>query len=126
MTLRSFLCFALASLVPDASKADDTSAITGFVDDMMNGYESDAHASIKELCMQKWSKDYVMIEYCIQEQTEARSQAQQFDAMASKENTIIWGECVSKWSDDSDRVDWVMADYCISEQSQALERLKSN
>jgi hypothetical protein len=71
-----------------------------------------ANADIRSECFQKWNTDYRMVEYCISQQTEARSKLQRTPS------TPIKSRCIDKWNQD-----YRMVNYCIEQQSGSANRL---
>ena len=71
-----------------------------------------ANADIRSECFQKWNTDYRMVEYCISQQTEARSKLQRTPS------TPIKSRCIDKWNQD-----YRMVNFCIEQQSVSANRL---
>ena len=64
--------------------------------------------SIRENCEEKWEDDYSMVKYCIEKQTNAKSN------ISSYSHDNIRTNCENKWGDD-----YSMVEYCIKKQTEA-------
>ena len=70
------------------------------------------NADIRSNCFDEWGDDYSMVEWCIDNQTNAQNNVYRSPNNNIKEN------CFREWGDDYSMVEW-----CIENQTAALERL---
>ena len=68
--------------------------------------------TIRSNCIQKWNQNYPMIEWCINEQSNALYNVRRIP------NSSIKSRCLSKWGENYTMVEW-----CYAEQSGARRRL---
>ena len=80
---------------------------------------------IKQRCSAKWSTDYEMQKYCIDNQIEAANKfvdLRERHAEDSEEYKIL-GRCFGKWT-KQDNPDWEMVVYCTENQIKAYEAVR--
>lgn len=88
--------------------------------------DNETEEKLRSLCKDKWSTDYEMQKYCIDNQIEAVRGVKmiwdQYDEGA--EERAIINRCMNKWTDNNDRPDWEMVEYCTNNQIEAYEAVQ--
>ncbi len=74
-------------------------------------------AGIKENCMKEWGDNYRMVEYCVKQQSQAKSWLLSNSATISPE---IRRRCKSEW-----KTNYRMVKYCVEKQSKSKRNLNN-
>jgi len=77
-----------------------------------SGAQASAGSIIRSHCSSEWGTDYRMVEYCVNQQTEAHSKLQRIP------NNSMKSQCESEWG-----TDYRMIEYCYQTQAGAKQRL---
>ena len=76
-------------------------------------YSEPIKADIRSNCFAEWGEDYSMVEWCINEQSNAERNIYNLPDNNIKNN------CFREWGED-----YAMVEWCIKEQSGALQRIR--
>jgi hypothetical protein len=71
-----------------------------------------ANADIRSNCFKQWNTNYRMVEFCIEQQTEALSKLQRTSS------SPIMSRCRDQWNEN-----YRMINFCIEQQSDSANRL---
>lgn len=118
-------CFVQFSAPGYRPKESAKASSAKVVDKAMEEFHDNQKADIKAFCAAEWPTDFVMQKHCIDENNKARTVAQKFDAMQSKDHTVIWAKCSMEWKDKAGRTDWTMMSHCLQEQEAALKVIRN-
>ena len=88
--------------------------------------EEDLAAKVKATCKAKWSTDYEMQKYCIDQQFEAWGNvSDKLKAFADgTEERAIVNRCAAKWQTPNGGFDFEMVNYCTDQQLKAFRALQ--